>query len=59
MAVDSWKNYRGHSLDLRLTRDTLTVRERGAAPINLGFKNEVYEFAAGSTRVFKLGGPET
>jgi beta-phosphoglucomutase family hydrolase len=49
--------YRGHSLDLRLTRDTLTVRERerGAAPINLGFKNEVYEFAGG-TRVFKLSG---
>ena len=49
--------YRGHSLDLRLTRDALTVRGRelGAAPINLGFKNEVYELAGGSTRVFKLG----
>jgi hypothetical protein len=48
--------YRGHSLDLRLTRDTLTVRERehGVAPINLSFKNEVYEFVGG-TRVFKLG----
>jgi len=47
--------YRGHSLDLRLTRETLTVRERerGAAPIRLGFKDEVYEFAGG-TRVFKL-----
>jgi hypothetical protein len=43
-------------LDLRLTRDTLTVRgrEQGAAPINLGFKGAVYEFAGGSTRVFKL-----
>ena len=49
--------YRGHSLDLRLTRDALTVRgrERGAAPIKLGFKDEVYEFAGGSTRVFTLG----
>jgi trehalose/maltose hydrolase-like predicted phosphorylase len=50
--------YRGHSLDLRLTRETLTVRERerGAAPIRLGFKDEVYEFAGG-TRVFKLDSP--
>lgn len=48
--------YRGHSLDLRLTRESLTVREpeRGAAPINFGFKDEVYEFAGG-TRVFMLG----
>ena len=55
--LDMRIRYRGHSLDLRLTRDTLTVRgrERGAAPINLGFKDEVYEFAGGSTRVFKLG----
>ncbi len=54
--LDMRIRYRGHSLDLRLTRETLTVRERerGAAPINLGFKDEVYEFAGG-TRVFKLG----
>jgi beta-phosphoglucomutase family hydrolase len=54
--LDMRIRYRGHSLDLRLTRDALTVRERerGAAPINLGFKDEVYEFAGG-TRVFKLG----
>jgi trehalose/maltose hydrolase-like predicted phosphorylase len=47
--------YRSHSLDLRLTRDTLTVRERerGGAPIRLGFRDEIYEFAGG-TRVFKL-----
>ena len=45
--------YRGHSLDLRLTRDALTVRgrERGVAPINLGIQNEVYEFVA-AARVF-------
>jgi beta-phosphoglucomutase family hydrolase len=55
--LDMRIRYRGHSLDLRLTRDTLTVRGRepGAAPIKLGIKDEVYEFAGGSTRVFKLG----
>jgi trehalose/maltose hydrolase-like predicted phosphorylase len=54
--LDLRVRYREHSLDLRLTRDTLTVRgrERGAASINLGFKGAVYEFACGSTRVFKL-----
>jgi beta-phosphoglucomutase family hydrolase len=54
--LDMRIRYRGHALDLRLTRDALTVRgrDRGAAPINLGIKNEVYEFAGGSTRVFKL-----
>jgi trehalose/maltose hydrolase-like predicted phosphorylase len=48
--------YRGHSLDLRLMRDTPAVRgrDRGPAPINLGIKNEVYEFTGGSTRVFTL-----
>jgi beta-phosphoglucomutase family hydrolase len=53
--LDMRIRYRGHSLDLRLTRDTLTVRERerGAAPIRLGFRDEVYEFAGGS-RAFKL-----
>jgi beta-phosphoglucomutase family hydrolase len=53
--LDMRIRYRGHSLDLRLTRDTLTVREheRGAAPIRLGFRNEVYEFAGGA-RMFTL-----
>ena len=55
--LDMRIRYRGHSLDLRLTRDTLTVRGRNRwpGPIRLGFKDEVYEFAAGSTRVFKIG----
>jgi trehalose/maltose hydrolase-like predicted phosphorylase len=54
--LDMRIRYRGHALDLRLTRDALTIRgrDRGAAPIYLGIKNEVYEFAGGSTRVFKL-----
>ena len=53
--LDMRIRYRGHSLDLRLTRDALTVRERerGAALIHLGFRDKVYEFAGG-TRVFKL-----
>jgi beta-phosphoglucomutase family hydrolase len=55
--LDMRIRYRGHSLDLRLTRDSLTVRcrEPGVASIRFGFKDEVYEFAGGSTRVFKLG----
>ena len=50
--------YRGHSLDLRLTRDTLTVRgrETGVAPIRLGIKGEIIEFEGGSTMVFPLTG---
>ena len=48
--------YRGHSLDLRLTRDSLTVRGRdGAAPpISLCVGGKVCEFASGTTRVFPL-----
>jgi trehalose/maltose hydrolase-like predicted phosphorylase len=54
--LDMRIRYRGHSLDLRLARDALTVRghDRGVAPIHLGIRNEVYEFAGGSTRIFKL-----
>jgi trehalose/maltose hydrolase-like predicted phosphorylase len=50
--------YRGHTLDLHLTRDALTVhgREPGIAPIRLAFKDEVHDFPGGSTRVFDLGG---
>jgi beta-phosphoglucomutase family hydrolase len=48
--------YRGHSLHLRVTRDELAVRgsDRGPAPIRLGVRNQVCEFAGGSTRVFPL-----
>jgi trehalose/maltose hydrolase-like predicted phosphorylase len=57
--LDMRIRYRGHSLDLRLTREALTVRcrEPGVAPIRLGFKDEVYELTGGSTHVFKLGKP--
>ena len=52
--LDMRIRYRGHSLDLRLTRDTLTVRgrETGVAPIRLGIKGEIVEFEGGSTTVF-------
>lgn len=54
--LDMRIRYRGHSLDLRLTRDVLTVRgrEHGIASIKLGFRGEVYEFQCGSTREFRL-----
>ncbi len=48
--------YRGHTLDLQLTHEALTIhgRERGAHPIRLAWKNEVHEFEGGSTRMFEL-----
>jgi beta-phosphoglucomutase family hydrolase len=48
--------YRGHSLDLHLTHDSLVVRgrERGVAPIRLAIGNDVHDFAGGSTRIFRL-----
>lgn len=48
--------YRGHSLDLHLRRDALTVRGRDgtAAPITLCVDGRVCEFASGTTRVFPL-----
>jgi trehalose/maltose hydrolase-like predicted phosphorylase len=48
--------YRGHSLDLHLTRETFTVRghERGIAPIRLAVGQDVCDFSCGSTRTFRL-----
>ena len=53
--LDMQIRYRGHSLDLRLTREVLLVRgrDRGPAPIRLGFKDDVQEFRGG-TREFRL-----
>ncbi|MBA2723617.1 MAG: beta-phosphoglucomutase family hydrolase [Methylibium sp.] len=56
--LDMRIRYRGHSLDLRLTRHSLTVRERdgAAAPISLCVGGKACEFVSGSTRVFELKG---
>ena len=54
--LDMRIRYRGHSLDLEVTRDRLRVhgRERGIAPIKLGVRGEIIEFTCGSTRQFAL-----
>lgn len=54
--LDMRIRYRGHSLDLRLTRDSLTVRGHNAAkpPIFLCVDGKVSEFVSGTTRVFQL-----
>ena len=54
--LDMRVRYRGHSLDLRLTRDELTVRghDVAAAPISLCVDGKDHEFVGGSTRVFRL-----
>jgi beta-phosphoglucomutase family hydrolase len=54
--LDMRIRYRGHSLDLRLTRGSLTIRGRGGAalPIHLCVDGEVCEFVTGTTRVFRL-----
>lgn len=48
--------YRGHTLDLQLTRDLLTVhsREQRAPPIRLAWKEELHELLGGGTRVFQF-----
>jgi trehalose/maltose hydrolase-like predicted phosphorylase len=48
--------YRGHSIDLRLTRDTLTVRGHAldAPPIALCVADTSCQFVSGTTRVFRL-----
>lgn len=48
--------YRGHSLDLRFTQESLTIRGRdGAAkPINVCVNGKGVKFKSGMTRVFGL-----
>ncbi len=48
--------YRGQSLDLRITRDKLTVssRERGMGSIRLGLRDEIHELSSGTVREFHL-----
>jgi beta-phosphoglucomutase family hydrolase len=59
--LDMRIRYREHSLDLRLTHDSLTVRGRdgAAAPIALCVGDDVHELASGSTRVFAVAGKAT
>ncbi|MFH1344117.1 MAG: HAD-IA family hydrolase [Pseudomonadota bacterium] len=59
--LDMRIRYRGHSLDLRLMRDSLTVRGRdgAAAPISLCVDGNLCEFVSGTTRVFQLNGTST
>lgn len=54
--LDMRIRYRGHSLDLRLTRDSLTVRghDVAVAPIVLCVDGSSCEFAGGSTHMFQL-----
>jgi beta-phosphoglucomutase family hydrolase len=54
--LDARIRYRGHSLDLRLTRVALTVhgRDRGPQPILVAVKDDVRELAGGGTLVFRL-----
>lgn len=56
--LDMRIRYRGHSLDLRLTRNSLTVRGRdgAAAPISLCVDGNLCEFVSGATRVLQLNG---
>jgi trehalose/maltose hydrolase-like predicted phosphorylase len=55
-SFDMHIRYRGHSMDLHLTRDTLTIRghDVDAAPISLCVADKTYQFATGTTRVFTL-----
>ena len=48
--------YRGHSLELHLTRDDLAIRGSGLAvpPISLSVAGTLVEFASGANRVFQL-----
>jgi trehalose/maltose hydrolase-like predicted phosphorylase len=59
--LDMCIRYRGHSIDLRLTRDSLTVHghDDAAAPISLCVDGKLCEFLSGTTRVFQLNGNAT
>ena len=59
--LDMRIRYRGHSIDLQLTRDALTVQghDREAVPISLGVAGKIHDFASGTTCVFQLNGDVT
>ena len=55
-SLDLRIRYRGHSIDLHVTRDAVTVRgeDLDVAPISLSVAGNTYEFLSGTTRVFQL-----
>jgi trehalose/maltose hydrolase-like predicted phosphorylase len=55
--LDMRIRYRRHTLDLKLTRDALSIRARqsDAAPVRVQVKNEIRTLENGSTHVFALG----
>lgn len=55
-SLDMHIRYRGHSLDLQLTQDQLTIRglDREVAPISLCVAGVSHTFESGSTRTFQL-----
>ncbi|AMN45913.1 hypothetical protein ACG33_02060 [Steroidobacter denitrificans] len=59
--IDMRIRYRGHAIDLRLTRETLTIRcrEPGAAPVRLAVRDDERDFTGGSTHVFRLDAAAT
>lgn len=54
--LDMRIRYQEHSLDSRLTNDSLTVRgrDRGAPPIALCINDTIKTFMSGTTRVFPI-----
>jgi beta-phosphoglucomutase family hydrolase len=54
--LDTRIRYRGQTLDLQLTHDSLTVRgrDRGSPPIALCINDTIETFVSGTTRVFQL-----
>jgi beta-phosphoglucomutase family hydrolase len=54
--IDMRIRYRGHSLNLRLTRDSITIRgsDSSAPPISLCIDDKVCEFVTNTTHVFQL-----
>ena len=59
--LDMRIRYRKHSLDLRLTRDSLKIRghDGAAPPISLCVDGKVCEFVSGTTLEFSLNGEAT
>lgn len=59
--LDMRIRYRGHSLDLHLTRAALTIRGRDgtAPPITVCIDGEAFEFVSGTNRVFRLNDDAT